>query len=115
MSWYIGSQLNTTSSGRTPNPLSIADRLAARFAWLTMTPLGVPVDPDVYWRNARSRGSGPVAAASGSPSVAYTGTGKPASSGTSGPVVNAAAAAQSSTTAVMRSSFAPGRGGYSGT
>ena len=26
--------------------------LGRRFAWLTATPLGLEVDPEVYWRNA---------------------------------------------------------------
>ena len=32
--------------------------LCARLPWLTFTPLGRPVEPEVYWRKARSDGSG---------------------------------------------------------
>jgi hypothetical protein len=29
-----------------------------RLAWVTITPLGLPVDPEVYWRKASEESSG---------------------------------------------------------
>lgn len=37
-----------TSSGRIPGVIRIAATKAARFAWVTSTPLGRPVEPEVY-------------------------------------------------------------------
>lgn len=39
-----------------PAQRPIAASLASRLAWVTMTPLGSLVEPEVYWRNARSSG-----------------------------------------------------------
>ena len=41
-----------------PNRRTAASRLSIRLPWLTMTPLGFPVEPDVYCSSARSAGSG---------------------------------------------------------
>ncbi len=77
MSWYGGSQLTLRLSGPAPTaPLIIAE-LWVRLSCRTMTPLGVPTDPEVYWRNARSVARGPwprqaCAASSGTSSVAST-------------------------------------------
>ncbi|MNQ96498.1 hypothetical protein D3C85_1121050 [compost metagenome] len=56
MSWYMGSQLTNTSCGPTFRALPMARRLASRLAWLTITPLGWPVLPEVYCRKAMSSG-----------------------------------------------------------
>ncbi len=37
-----------TSPGRIPGVIRIAATKAARFAWVTSTPLGRPVEPEVY-------------------------------------------------------------------
>jgi len=58
MSWYSGSQLTNTSVGRIPSARPIARMLARTLAWVSTTPFGWPVLPDVYWRNAMSRGPG---------------------------------------------------------
>ena len=50
MSWCCGSQL--TASGR---PVR-AELLAMTLAWLTITPLGSLVDPDVYCRKSTGPG-----------------------------------------------------------
>ncbi|CAM3855991.1 hypothetical protein COSO111634_27180 [Corallococcus soli] len=52
MSWYGGSQMTPTLSRRTWNAPEMSPRLCSRFACVSITPLGVPVLPDVYWRNA---------------------------------------------------------------
>ena len=38
--------------------MRIISRLASRLAWLTATPLGSEVEPEVYCRNAMACGSG---------------------------------------------------------
>ena len=48
MSWYIGSQPTIVDSASAPKIVAMARSLCIRFAWLTITPLGVPVEPDVY-------------------------------------------------------------------
>ena len=58
MSWKSGSQpANTVSDERRMASLT-ASSFAMRLPWVTTTPLGRPVDPEVYWRNARSSGRG---------------------------------------------------------
>ena len=57
MSWYGGSQMTAWLSGPQPKLRRTAARLCSRLAWLSMTPLGWSVDPEVYWRNAMSDGS----------------------------------------------------------
>ncbi|GMU11507.1 hypothetical protein ASNO1_77610 [Corallococcus caeni] len=52
MSWYGGSQMTPTLSARAWNAPWISDRLCSRFPCVSITPLGVPVLPDVYWRKA---------------------------------------------------------------
>ena len=61
MSWYRGSQLTPTSVGFLSSPAPIARMLASRFAWVSSTPFGWPVLPEVYWMKAVSlpRPSGP--------------------------------------------------------
>ena len=54
MSWYSGSQLTPTSVGRTSRPAAIARTLASRLSWVSRTPLGWPVLPEVYWMKAGS-------------------------------------------------------------
>ncbi|MNQ54402.1 hypothetical protein D3C85_684700 [compost metagenome] len=56
MSWYSGNQLTITSSGfrSMPNPRRISSSLATRLPWLTCTPLGNAVEPEVYCRKAMS-------------------------------------------------------------
>ena len=43
----------------------MARRLASRLAWVSITPFGLPVLPEVYWMNAKSwlptTGHGPLA------------------------------------------------------
>ncbi len=52
MSWYGGSQITERSSGVNPVSVSMTCELWIRFPWETITPLGFPVEPDVYWRKA---------------------------------------------------------------
>ena len=52
MSWYSGSQDTKTSLALTPEARAIARRLASRLAWVSTTPLGLPVLPEVYCRKA---------------------------------------------------------------
>ena len=58
MSWKSGSQLTPLSTLESlPSPwIMNASLLAARFPWVTATPLGREVEPLVNWRNARSSG-----------------------------------------------------------
>ena len=46
-----------------PNTRAIIARFARRLAWLTMTPFGAEVEPEVYCRNAMS--TGPVGRGAG--------------------------------------------------
>jgi hypothetical protein len=58
MSWNSGSHetpLSKELSLASPWNMN-ASLFAARFAWVTITPLGRDVDPLVNWRNARSSG-----------------------------------------------------------
>ena len=53
MSWWNGSQLPYTSSDM---PMSdIACVLAMIAPWLSTTPRGVPVEPELYWMTATDR------------------------------------------------------------
>src|SRR5687768_12981891 len=55
MSWYRGNQPTTTECLSCWKASLISRSLCIRFPWLTMTPLGVAVEPEVYWRNASVR------------------------------------------------------------
>lgn len=77
MSWCCGSQETSTSL-----PPVKAETLAMTFSWLTMTPLGSLVEPEVYCRNSTSPGVSGTGAPPNSwaPSVANQGSsGRPAS------------------------------------
>ena len=52
MSWYSGSQLTQRVRRSSSNTCSRRAAFTSRLAWLTATPFGAPVDPDVYCRNA---------------------------------------------------------------
>ena len=60
MSWNGGSQLTMCWSGSSwKNWLYIAAMLWSRLPWLTITPLGRLVEPEVYWRKAMSSRADP--------------------------------------------------------
>ncbi len=48
MSWKVGSQLQSVTSGLRPNAFAIRGRLARTLSWATITPLGSLVEPEVY-------------------------------------------------------------------
>jgi hypothetical protein len=50
MSWVSGHHETLTISARYPISVTDSVRLAMRFAWVTITPRGSVVDPEVYWR-----------------------------------------------------------------
>src|SRR5579875_2082006 len=52
MSWYRGTQFTAVVSGSKPKQPAAARALASRLPWLTITPLGLAVDPEVYCRKA---------------------------------------------------------------
>jgi hypothetical protein len=54
MSWYSGSQLTSISLESTRPACPLARMLASRFSWVSSTPLGAPVLPEVYWMSAAS-------------------------------------------------------------
>lgn len=58
ISWYCGSHETTTVLASAFNSDVIIVRLCARFPWVIITPFGSLVDPDVYWRKAKSDGLG---------------------------------------------------------
>src|SRR6185436_783237 len=66
MSWCIGSQLTAQSAEEDPTPKGPlnASMFAERLRWVTTTPLGADVDPDVNCTNAVSSAD---TTASGSP------------------------------------------------
>jgi len=45
-----GSQHTMTLSRVCSHMRSICSQLRSRLRWLTMTPLGSPVEPEVYWK-----------------------------------------------------------------
>ncbi len=110
-SWYPGSQLQKTSSGTRSSVVVKASWWCSTFACVTTTPLGLLVDPEVYWRNAtscgpgRSRRAGPSVA----PSTTVTTTGPPSArrSGAAHSVVSVAAVGSTSTTAASQSASMP--------
>ena len=75
MSWYGGSQMTPALPSCIRKAPWMRWRLCSRLPWLSITPLGVPVEPEVYWRKASEspRSSGrfqPASAPWGSSSVA---------------------------------------------
>jgi hypothetical protein len=52
ISWNIGSQKAPATSGPSAHRLRIAATLCRTLPCVSMTPFGVPVDPDEYWRYA---------------------------------------------------------------
>ena len=65
MSWYSGSQLTHTSLAVSAAASPQARMLASRLPWLSATPLGSPVEPEVYWISARLPGPGAGGSAAG--------------------------------------------------
>src|SRR5262245_42770311 len=63
MSWNIGTQQAKRDAGDVPNACRNIARLLVRLAWLTMTPLGADVEPEVYCRRAIAPGVGAKALA----------------------------------------------------
>src|ERR1700682_3312513 len=83
MSWYIGNQLTARSDVEDPTPAGPlnASMFADRLRWVTTTPLGTDVEPDVNCTNAVSSadtvGCGPdsgAAIASSGSSVSHART-----------------------------------------
>ena len=62
--WYSGSTASTRSVGSSPCSALMAAALAARLAWVSITPLGRPVVPEVYISRANVSGAGAGASAS---------------------------------------------------
>nr|WP_210595559.1 hypothetical protein [Streptomyces sp. LBUM 1477] len=58
MSWYSGAQLTVVSARVHPVASVSCLQLAARAACEIMTPLGLPVEPEVHWISAVSSRSG---------------------------------------------------------
>src|SRR5262249_32767045 len=54
MSWYRGSHDTTTSSRVSWAASAMNATVPTTLAWLSTTPRGCPVLPDVYWMNATS-------------------------------------------------------------
>ncbi len=52
MSWYGGSQDVTLTSASGRHRSTMALMFASRLAWVTITPRGFPVEPEVYCRKA---------------------------------------------------------------
>src|SRR5271156_4525238 len=52
MSWNSGSQKTPRPSGPEPNADWIRAELSSRLPCVIITPLGVAVEPEVYWRKA---------------------------------------------------------------
>ncbi|MNP15365.1 hypothetical protein D3C76_1077190 [compost metagenome] len=58
MSCVNGIQLSEESCSVVPEHVTIAAIFDSRFAWVSMTPLGSPVEPDENWIKAIASGSG---------------------------------------------------------
>ena len=56
MSWYWGSQLTQTVASSEARAFVIVRRLCAKLLLPIITPLGVDVLPEVYWRKAKAGG-----------------------------------------------------------
>src|SRR5215831_13465240 len=56
MSWKWGNQVRPTLSAECWNPSLMYSRLYTRFSWLTITPFGIAVEPEVYCRKATDAG-----------------------------------------------------------
>src|SRR4051794_31037626 len=54
MSWNNGSQETPRLSRPDPKHARIVAELSRRLPWVIITPRGAAVEPDVYWRKARS-------------------------------------------------------------
>src|SRR6516225_2066164 len=53
MSWYGGSQKTELHSAVHSKALRISSRLCSKLPWLSITPLGIDVEPEVYCKKAR--------------------------------------------------------------
>jgi len=120
-----------TGPGRASNPRAISPELCSRCRCRSTTPRGVPVEPEVYWRNATASALRPgsrhaSASLAGTASVASQRSARRSdASSVSGStisempdVVSATRAPQSATSAWSRGSVRPSRigsGGYAGT
>jgi hypothetical protein len=56
MSWYSGIQMRAHVRRVMAQRLAHRGTFASRLAWVSSTPLGAPVLPDVYWMKAESDG-----------------------------------------------------------
>ncbi len=95
MSWNSGAQPTYVESASLRNATRIISRLAITLAWLTITPLGSEVEPEVYCRNAVAASGGSSGTNAGSPpkvsaSTAMTSTARAAGSSASWARVNSA-------------------------
>jgi hypothetical protein len=52
VSWKSGSQNTPRTSESAPQAACIRAEFSIKLPWVTMTPLGAAVEPEVYWRNA---------------------------------------------------------------
>src|SRR4028118_1998481 len=52
ISWKWGSQLTETLAGVNSKACLMYSELYRMFLWLTITPFGVAVEPEVYWSQA---------------------------------------------------------------
>ena len=87
MSWWTGSQLTNTSAAVISMPSIIWCTLVRRSPWVITTPLGAPVLPEVYWRNA-VRPARPAGSAGSSSSSSSSGSsGSSSSSSSSRPAI----------------------------
>src|SRR4051812_12332691 len=72
MSWYGGTHMTARDDGVKPSETRRSSRLASNAPWVTMTPRGWEVEPEVYWRTARSAGRSVAGGSSGDPDRAVT-------------------------------------------
>src|SRR4051794_16225708 len=128
MSWYGGSHTTTRLSSECPKKRWISPRLCSRLACVSITPRGLAVEPEVYWRKASAappRGPGVHASAIASATSAVASQRTASSEGvrraispdasSSSGVVSASAGRASARIASSRSSERFCRGGYTGT
>ncbi len=106
MSWCSGSQLTVTTPRRRSYRSSIRSRLASTDRWLSTTPRGARVAPEVNWRIAVDSGptSGGVNpwSSAGARSVSSTGSRSGSSAGPPADEVSWAAGAQAAVIASTR-------------
>nr|WP_232344259.1 hypothetical protein [Actinoplanes awajinensis] len=84
MSWNSGSQLTIVPSDRAGHSSTVSATLLWKLAWVTSTPFGSPVEPEVYCSTAMSsgRGGGKVRSPAGKSAIASVSSRvSPASSG----------------------------------